>query len=103
NVAREGSDCRSVPGDKVFPLHVEFLSAPAGGDSDHHCDVRGDGLAVHAVLESRADYFDLGAESRRAWRTCTHDGRRGRRETRALENAAVSAIYGLYSDPDAAQ
>src|SRR5213075_2471961 len=58
---------------------------------------------LYALCESGSHYFDLGAEGRRARSTRAHDSRRGRGTPRPLEDEAMSAIYGLYSDPDAAQ
>src|SRR5262249_47407350 len=103
HVARTISDCCSFAGNEVLPVYVELLSAATGGDSDHRRHFCRDGPALYAVCESGSHYFDLGVEGRRARSTRPDDSRGRRRAARALEDQAMSAIYGLYSDPDAAQ
>src|SRR5262245_60126711 len=101
-VARTFSDRCAFVGHQESSVYMEFLSAAASGDYDHDLYLCRNGAAIHAVLESSTDHFDLGAKSRRTFAGAPVD-RRGGGTTRNLESAAVRAIYALYSDPDAAQ
>ena len=53
-------------GHKYLPYTLGHLPAAAGRDHDHGRDVRGDGAALRAVREVRADHLDLGDEGGRA-------------------------------------
>ncbi len=89
-------------GHKYPRVQLGQLSAAAGGDPDHARDVRGHVAPLRALREARANHLGLGAESRRRPGAPGSAGpARGRRD--ALADAAVSALYALYPDPDAAQ
>ena len=92
-------------GHKPLPYSWGTYSAAAGRDLHHGRHLRGDGAALHAVRQVRADHLDLGDEGRQSAASRRSPRRRPTRRGRpALWKArAMSAIYGLYADPDAAQ
>ncbi|PYR38262.1 MAG: hypothetical protein DMF93_16380 [Acidobacteria bacterium] len=100
HVARALPDRRAVARAQVPPVHVGHVSAAARRDHDHDLDLRRDGAALHAVREVRPHHLGLGAEGRRARRARAAAAARRARHRRG---AAVSAVYGLFPTPEAAQ
>src|SRR5262249_19413431 len=102
DVARAISDRRSVAGAKEFSVYVGVVPSSAGRNPDNHRHICGNDAAVYVVRESGSDHFDMGTQGRHACSAGAYTGRGGR-AARAVENAAMKAIYGLYSDPESAQ
>ena len=116
HVARALPDHRALADAQAAAVLVGHLRPTAGRDDHHGGDVRGDGPALHAVREVRADHLDLGAEGRPAVAHGLGDPGRGATAVDAPRRpeplpgtagrgrgAAMKAIYGLYDDPHVAQ
>ena len=65
HVARALPDHRAVARAQVPAVQLRHLPAAAGGDHHRRRHVRGDGAALRALRQGRADHLDLGAQGRR--------------------------------------
>ena len=80
HVARALPHHRAVARPQAAALQLGQLQPAADRDLHHGRDLRGDGAALHAVRQVRADHLDLGAEGRQP---AASEGRGRRRRTRS--------------------
>src|SRR5439155_18457523 len=99
-VARAIPDYRSVALAQVSAVRLGNLPPHLGRDNVDRRDVRGDGAVLSPVCQVRADYFDLGAESRHARGTSSPECVARARSIFAHDRGPMTADAGLGATND---